>query len=361
MTRWLVAGARDIPDWVLAGPLRSGVLVVALAGLPDAPQVLLDANCGPGPLPRAQGGLWPMPGERSLPAGLSVLASRAAGVTIRLRLGDQVLRHDLTGPVPAGSGPFVLRMGWSAGGRTGRWWLALDDAAGKPVVAGAAGAGARPWPAALALAVCGAAGLNQRHAVVGAIALRRAIPGKGPAPEHLARGAAISAQALVPLPGGALRPLGAVTPGQTVLDAAGLPRRLAMVHLFRVPPGFAFSPLRLRAGRLPLAQDLLAGPQLALAFAGDDVGRLFGDRLAQVLVRAAHLPDPVQRRALPVGPDFLMAVPVPEQPAILRIGQLAVACPDQDGNAPPDPVLSAAETAALLAEGGDMRLHAGAS
>jgi hypothetical protein len=301
MTDWLVAGAREAPPWAVAGPLRSGVLVVALAGLPDAPAVLLDAEAGAGGLPAVQPGLWPAPGPPMLPAGLSVLASRAGGVTIRLRLGDQVLRHDLPGPVPAGAGPLVLRLGWAAGGRAGRWWLALEDAAGRPVVAGAAGAGALAWPEQLVLAVCGRAGRCQSHAAVGAVALRRAVPGQGPAPEHLAQGAAISAQALVPVPGGGLRPLGALPPGQIVLDAAGCPRRLAMVHLFRVPPGFAFSPLRLRAGRLPLAQDLLAGPQLPLAFEGDDVSRLFGDKVAQVLVRAGHLPDPVQRRALPAG------------------------------------------------------------
>ena len=359
MSGWLVTGACDLPAWASsAGPLRSGVLAVALAGLPEAPSVLLSANddgCARNP---AQARLWPDPVISHDAASLSVLGGRTTGVTVRLRLGDRVLRHDLPGPVPALAGPLVLRLGWAATAGGGRWWLALEEAGGRPVVTGAAGAGAAPWPAGLVRAVCGGPGLRQRHAGVGACAIRRAVA--GPAPEHLAQGAALSAQALVPVPGG-LRPLGALRLGQEVLDADGALRRLAAVHLFRVPPGFAFSPLRLRAGRLPLAQDLLAGPQLALAFAGDDVARLFGDAAGCVLVQACHLPDPVQRRALPAGPDFLMAVAVPEQPALLRIGGLAVACPGAGGLPSGNRILSPAETAALLADGGDMRLHTGAA
>lgn len=359
----MVGDGAALPAWA-AQPLRAGVLALSLSGLPDEPAVLLDAEAGGADAPAAaQGRLWPPdPDEAAaaVPASLSVLAGRAAGVVVRLRLGDRVIRHVLPGPIPAAAGPLVLRLGWAAGS-PGRWWLTLEDAGGAPLRPGAAGPGAAVWPAALAQAVCGAgpssARQRHRHAALGACALRRAQP--GPAPEALAQGVAVAAQALVPQPGGGLRPLGALRPGDRVLDDDDWPRWLAALRLFRVPAGFAFSPVRLRAGRLPLRQDMLAGPRVPLAFAGEDVLRLFGQ--PRVLVPAGHLPEPVQRRAWPAGAaDMLLAAPVLDQPAVLRIGGLAVACPGPEGATVAAPLLGPAETAALLADGGDMRLHAGA-
>lgn len=360
---WLVSGARAVPRWALEDiPLRAGVLAIALASVPEDPAVLLDALDDGRALTPVQGRFWPDADAASgLPAGLSVLAGRRAGVVVRVRVGHTMMRFSLPGPLPAGAGPMVLRHGWAAGtgAAPGRWWLALEGADGRPVVPGAAGTGAMALPAGLVRVVCGGQGTRHRHAAVGACAVRKAAAGQGPAPELLAQGAALSAQALVAVPGG-LSPLGALRGGDVVLDDAGQPRPLAAVRLFRVPPGFPFSPLRLRAGRLPLGQDLLAGPQVRLAFAGDDVARLFG--AARVLVPARHLPDPVQRRADPQGADFLMAVAVPAETAVLRIGGLAVACPGAaPGPGPLPQVLGAAETAALMADGGDMRLHAGAA
>ena len=357
MIRWFTAGTgRGGSDD--AQPARSGMLMLTLGGVPREPQVLLDlAGLS---VPPGQATLWPGGSRPSGPWSLSLLAGQGAGLSLRIRGPGGSVRHALPGPLVDTGAPLAVILKWTLGNdpaTEGRWSLTLEDNTGQ-VLAHEAGPGALAPAHGLLRAAVTPGPQRFAHPVLGACA---ACVGRmrGPAPQALMRGAAIAAHAPVPTPGGA-RPLGTLSPGSAVVDADGQPLRLAALHLAEVPLGLPFSPLRLRAGRLPMPGDLLAGPDTRLILAGDDLQRVLGE--ARVAVRAGHLPEPVRRAAVLPMPTVPMAVAVPERAAILRIGGLAVLCPGPDGIVPDSlRCLSRQETAAFLAEAGEARLHAGAA
>lgn len=354
MTGWVALGSDPAPR-AADVRLRSGALLVVLGGLADQATVVLDVPEGAVTTQARQASLWPGP---VLPpsSGLSLLGARDIGLVLRHRRGGQVVSHALPGPLPAEGGPLVLRLEWSGAGLdrpAGRWALTLTDAEGRPLVPSVSGQGALAPDGAAAWAVSRAGAHRLAHPALGSVGVRQAVR-NGPAPEDLGwSAAAISASTPIDTPRGP-RPLGTLAAGDPVLDANGRPLRLAALHLAEIPPGFPFSPLRLRAIRLPIARDLLAGPMTCLAVRGEAVQHLYG--LREVGVRAGHLPDPVARRVPGPLRGLLMAVAVPETPAILAPGGLPIACPGPDGALPRGWTASTrAAAVALLSDEGRLR------
>ncbi len=348
MSSWVALGSDPAPGGAPEARLRAGALLAVLGGLPATAAVLADLPEGAVEMRPPQGSFWPgTPPERS--SGLSLLGGRDVGLALRHRRRRHVVTHLLPGPLPPAAGPLVLRLDWSGAGTdspAGRWSLSLADAGGRLLVPPATGGGALAPDALGAWALCRPGGHRLAHSALGALGLRQAARTR-PAPEDLGwSAAAVSASTPVATPRGA-RPLGTLVAGDAVLDIRGRAVRLAALHLAELPPGFPFSPLRLRALRLPVTRDLLAGPMSCLAVEGDAVHRLTGR--GRAVLRAGHLPDPVAR---PVGGplrSLLMAVPVPERAAILAPGGLQMVCPGPEGALPADwPELSRSATVTLL-------------
>lgn len=357
MSIWAALGTDPALRGAPGARLRSGALLAVLGGIPAEAAVLLDLPEGAIAVQAAQGSLWP---EAPPPpsSGLSLLGGRAVGLVLRHRRGGQVVSHALPGPLPSAAGPLVLRLEWSGAGPdapAGRWRLTLSDAEGQEAVPGASGVGALAPDMAALWALCRAGGHRLAHPALGAAGVRHAARTALPPEEAGWSPAAVSASTPIATPRGP-RPLGTLEAGDAVLDAAGRPLRLAALHLAELPPGFPFSPLRLRAVRLPVARDLLAGPMTCLAVGGETVQGLHGTR--QVLVRTRHLPDPVARPMAGPLRSLLMAVPVPDRPAVLAPGGLPLACPGPEGTLPPDwPHLSRAAAMALWDEGAPLLRH----
>lgn len=349
MSPWVGLAGDAAPRGDPAGLLRAGAVVVSLAGLPAEARVLLDLPAGLVTGQRRQSDFWPM--EEAVPVGISLLGGRDLGLVLRHRRGRQVVHHALPGALAPGAGPLELIWSWSGAGveaAAGRWRLVLRDGATGNRLAMAQGRDALALDGGAAWALCRPGPARVAHPVLGAVAVRRA--SVGPAPEDLALGPAVSASAMIATPKG-LRPVGMLRAGDPVLDLEGAVCFLAALHLADLPPGLAGSPLRLRAGRLPIPRDMLAGPAAPLAFAGDLVAGLHGG--SRALVAARHLPE-VLRPALDHQlRSVLMAVPVPETPAILCPGGLALACADPSGALPAGWMpLGQSGATALMAESG---------
>lgn len=350
---WIALGSDPAPRLAPETRLRSGALLAVLGGVPQSAAVVLELAEGAIRLAPRQGQLWPEAGLAAS-SGLSLLCGRDVGLVLRHRRGDQVVHHALPGPIPATAGPLVVRLDWAGAGLDGaggRWRLDLMDSDGVAVLPGVSGSGALAPDAAAVWALCRVGPHRLAHPALGTVGARQT-PGSAMAPETLAWSpAAISAHTPVDTPRGP-RPLGTLTAGDAVLDMDGRMVRLAALHLADVPPGFPFSPRRLRAVRLPVTRDLLAGPMTRLVCDGDEAHALSGSRRA--MVRAAFLPDPVARPMAGPLRSLLLALPVPDRPAVLAPGGLPVACPDPSGVLPADGPDLARAAALMLLEGADL-------
>lgn len=281
-------------------PLRTGALTIALRGLPEVATVLADA--------------------RVLVAGrtcsMALIAGQDSGIVLRLRVAGHILRHVVLLPSNSrGLTASEITFVWIGGGDdypAGRWRLSLLEASGV-ALGHEAGTGAMAVPPELALALVQAC---QGTAWVETAGVRRFSPGRAGA-EEVGRGAAISGSCLLQVPGGRL-PAARLLPGDAICDISGRELRLAEMRLAEVPPGFAFSPLRVA---MPGGRDLVLGPQAVLS-------------RPEGLLRACALPA---ERLSPLEGSLravLMAVPVPDRPAILDVGGLWLACPDPNGRLP---------------------------
>lgn len=296
-TAW-VALAGDAPQPVHSLPLRTGAFTVALRVLPRVATVLADARVIAG------GGV----------CSLALIAGQDVGVVIRMRgPGGQVLRHVLAADLHGHSGGAELTFAWIGGGDSqaaGRWRMSLCHSDGRALAEPAIGSGALALPMALGQALITACS-GSRY--VQAAGLRRAAPGRA-GPEQIARGAAIAAGSFLQTPGG-LMPAAALVSGDAVVDLSGRVLRLAEMRLAEVPSGFAFSPLCLRGAE---GAELLIGPQAQLSRPGGltpatAAGAVVAGRPARVV---------------------LMAVPVPDRPALLAVGGHWLACADPEGRLP---------------------------
>jgi len=315
-------------------PVRSGALVVELAAIPALPSVMLTASrsgeAPPGEI--APGDLWA--GEVPPEFGIALTAGRAEGVAFRVRIGGVVVRHSLPGPMPGAAGPVMVVLSWTGAGVAapdGRWRLGVFGPDNSPLVPPVSGLGALALHPGDGWLACRPGRHRVAHAAVSFVGLRRGRCLAPEPPEVLAHRVAVSANLSVEAPDGA-RPAGLLRPGQAVLDAGGRAVRLAALHLAEVPLGMSLSPLRLRAGHFGTARDVVAGPGALVAVQGDEVEFRLG--AARAAVPVGFMPRPRVQPVDGLARSLLMALPVPERPAIVRIGGLDLVLPGPDGDLP---------------------------
>lgn len=333
MSDWIALLGDRHPHCGVAGsvPLRAGALVLELAGLPAAPAVLLgchrmgQASAGTGTMRDGWGEAM------ALDFGLSLTAGRAEGITLRHRSGPNVVRHELSCPLPATAGRLVVVLSWAGAGHqlpAGRWQLSLQRPDGTPLVPAAAGQGALALHPGDAWLVCQPGRHRITHEMVVRAGVRRGRCLAADPPETLGGRVVVSANAAVAVEGG-VRPVGLLRPGDQVIDIEGAPVRLAANHIAEVPIGMAFAPIRLRAGHFPISKDVVAGPGALIAVQGDEVEYRIGVPLGALPARL--VPAPLAQQIGAPLRSLLMALPVPERPAILRLGGLdfVLAGPDR--------------------------------
>lgn len=303
-TAWLaLAHQGPCPEMAGAGAVRTGTLTVALRGLPRVARVLAEARI------LSEGRV----------SSAALIAGQDVGVVMRLRgPGGDLLRHGLVADLHDHPGAAELSFSWIGGGDlapSGRWRLSLLRPDGQDLVPPAWGSGALAPGSALGQALVAGC---EASPFIAAAGLRRAAPGRI-GPEQVGRMAAVAARAFVKTPQG-LVPAATLMAGDAVIDVSGRALRLAAVHLAEVPEGFAFSPVTLASDS---ARGLEFGPfaRLAQPEGWDTAGAL--------AAQSPHAP-PAQARVR----GHLMAVAVPERPAILEIGGRWLACADPEGRLP---------------------------
>ncbi len=260
---------------------------------------------------------------------------RGEGLALLHSRGERTLRHLLPGPVNLGEGGVTVTFHWDMAAR--RWDLTAAaggaaDAAAPMVRAG----GQMLMPPAFGdLCALAQTGDAWRHPVLRWCGVATSAV-QAPPPHVIGVGTAIRT------PGGAVL-AGALVPGARVLTAEGDIARVAAVARHTVPCDGSLAPVRLRAGYVPAAHDILVGPGQTVMFTGTGVDYLFGAEA--VLVAARDLANTRAAQRLR-GPGVCAMVEVVlEEGGLLLADRVALAtgCGDDDL-----PTLRGYEVAALL-------------